>query len=199
MYIKLLCLSVLKCVKKRRGQLIAFVCAGELLDISNSVNATASSVYKIPSSPEISFSPRLAIQADSRTAWANCFVSNNELNPWFALEFKSLTTIFNVRLDVRSEYGKLPEEFQLSGMNNMSVFVSNSTTLGKGSRQVCGSPWNFTVTNSIDVDCGRTLKGRFLNVTVSSKSTKYLLICNIVINRKPGNVYTIVNEECFQS
>ena len=105
-----------------------FVCTGQLLDILSPVKVTASSTYTEPSSG-LQFAPQLAVQADSGYLWANCFLSNMESNPWFQLELKSLTSIFNVRLGVRDKgSARLPDIFPIN-MNTLSVYVTKSSSL----------------------------------------------------------------------
>ena len=162
------------------------VYTGHLLDISSPVTATASSAYV--SSSGLEFAPHLAVQPDTGHMWSTCFVSNKELHPWFTLEFRSVTNIFNLRLGVRSLVGgQLPKDFNLSGMDKLSVYVSNSSALKSSSKQLCGSSWNYTHTKNIVLDCGENLKGRYLHIIVPSTSPTYLMICFIVVNRENGN------------
>ena len=168
-----------------------FVCTGHLLDILSPVNATASSSYKAKSG--LRFAPQLAIQADTGYVWANCFASTKQQNPWFTLQFRSLTSIFNVRLGVQDERGgMLPGDYALSGMNKLSVYVSKSSNLPNDKTLLCGSPWNYTQTKIIEMICERKLTGKFMHVTVPSSTRKYLVICNIVLNKDDGTVQHIV-------
>ena len=161
------------------------------MDIQSPVKATASSSYKTSSG--MSFGPQLAIQADTGYVWANCFISKREPNPWFRLQFISLTAIFNVRLGVRDKNGgKLPGDFDLRGMNNLSVYVSESQDLPKDKTLLCGNSWNYTQTKIIDINCERNLSGHFVHVTVPSSTDTYLLICYIVFNRVDGTVHNLV-------
>ena len=163
------------------------VCADQLLNIPSPVSATASSFYV--SSTQVKFAPQLAIQADTSRVGSTCFISNKEPNPWFRLDFKEVTTIVNVRLVIREKPSDgLPRDFLLSGMVNLSVYVSNEPALGYDSKLRCGSPWKSDESSKRDIllDCRRDLKGQFLYVTVPSNSSTYLLICCIILNRKPG-------------
>ena len=162
------------------------------MDFSGPVNATASSSYVVPSN-SLEFAPQLAIQADTTYVWATCFLSKKESSPWFRLEFKSMTSIFNVWLGVRDEAkGDMPEDFVLNERNNLSVYVSNSSDLELNGEQLCGSSLEYMKTNAIHLDCGPNLKGRFVYVTVPSSSPTYLSICSIILNRENGNVYTFL-------
>ena len=153
------------------------------------MEATASS-SSVTSSGMI-FAPQLAIQADIARVWANCFISTKESDPWFALEFKSVTSIFNVWLGIRSvaTYG-LPSDYSQQGMKGLSVFVSNSSESSSHNKRQCGSPWTHASYRAINITmyCGRNVRGRFLHVMVPSTSPTYLLICSIVLNRESGNV-----------
>ena len=160
---------------------------GRLLDISSPVKATASSYNTMETGLHI-FAPQLAIQADTSSLWANCFVSKKEVKPWYRLEFKSETSVFNVQLGVRDGGEQLPTGFNLRGMAKLSVYVSDSSALSHSENQRCGNPWNYSSTEYIIVSCGRILKGRFIHVSVPSTSATYLLICSIVINRENGNM-----------
>ena len=174
--------------------LILFVCTENLLDILSPVKATASSSYETQS--KMSFGPELAIQADTGYVWANCFVSQKEPNPWFRLQFKSLTEIFNVRLGVRDKIGgELPRDFVLSGMNKLSVYVSESQELPSDETLMCGNSWKYTKSNIIDINCEITLSGHFVHVTVPSSSDTYLIICHILFNSVDGTVHTLVITE----
>ena len=154
------------------------------MDISGPVKATASSSYV---SSKLEFSPQLAIQADTSLVWANCFVSKKEPNPWFTLKFKSMTSIFNVWLRVTTiPIYQLPVDFSLRGMDNLSVYVSNSSVLANSGEQPCGSPWRYKSTRTIRLDCGRNPKGKFMHITVPSTSSTYLVICSIVLNKENG-------------
>ena len=160
----------------------------QLLDIVSPVKATASSTYN--SSPDLLLSPQLAIQADSSYVWANCFLSKNESNPWFGLQLKTVTTIFNVQLGVKTQRsGKMPIDFNLTRMANLSVYVSMSSKLVMNSETVCGSPWTYTPSRIIDLDCRRNLSGNYIHVIVPSSSPTYLIICSIVLNKDEGTVY----------
>ena len=162
---------------------------GYMLNVSSSVNATASSSYEGTSG--VRFVPQLAVQADTGYVWANCFISTKQPNPWFRLEFKSVTFIFNVRLGVKNRgAGKLPAEYSLSGMASLSVRVGNSPSYSGNTR--CGGPWTYNDTKIIDVNCGRTLRGKFVHFLVPSSSRTYLMICSIVINRYNGTVSSLV-------
>ena len=186
-----MCVCVCVCVSIHCGlQFVSnVVYTGQLLDISSPVTTTASSSYKSPSGLE--FTPQLAVQPDTGYMWSTSFISNKEPNPWFSLKFGSVTTIFNLRLGVRTVGGGyLPAEFNLAGMDKLSVYVSNSSTLESSGKQRCGSPWNYAHTNNILLHCGRNLKGQFLHITVPSASPTYLMICFIVLNRENGDAYT---------
>ena len=167
-----------------------YVYTGQLLDLSSPVTATASSWHvNDTKSFQIKFPPQLAIQADTGEVTNTCFLSKNESQPWFKIEFKSDVSIFNVRLVVRAEtFSYLPEDFVLRGMDNLTVYVSNSSSLGDRNQQRCDNPWKYISTNNILLDCGRNLSGRFVHVTVPSTSPTYLLICCIVFNRENGNI-----------
>ena len=158
------------------------------MDIYSPVKANASSSF---TAGRVNFAPQLAIQADTSNVLDNCFISKEQVNPWYRLEFKSVTSVFNVRLGVRKDAGEnLPRRFNLKKMNGLSVYVSNSSNslaLGREIEQRCGSPWKYTPINSITFSCERILKGRYVHVIVSSTSPTYLLICSIVINREDGN------------
>ena len=167
-----------------------YVCTGQLLDLSSPVTATASSWYVINTkSLQIGFPPQMAIQADTGQVTNTCFLSKMESQPWFTIEFKSVISIFNVRLVVRAEtFSYLPDNFVLRGMDNLSVYVSNSSTLGDRNQQRCDNPWKYISTNNILLDCGENRSGRFVHVTVPSATPTYLLICSIVFNRETGNI-----------
>ena len=187
--------------RKRRGfairgmhniNLIDLYFTGQLLDISSPVTANSSSFYYV-ASEDLKFAPQLAIQADTTREWATCLVTRKEPNPWFKIEFKSTASIFNVRLVTRRQpVGQLPADYVVSGMDGLSVYVSNSSALGGSGEQRCGNSWQNESTNDILLDCGRTLEGRFVHVTVPSVSPTYLLICSIVLNREEGIMNNIL-------
>jgi hypothetical protein len=163
------------------------------LEIKSPVKATASSTYKIGNEQILSFSPQLAIQADNSDVWANCFLSKKETNPWFRLQLKTVTSIFNVRLGVRMKSsGRMPAGFHLKGMHNLSVYVSRSAKLEINDENLCGSPWTYAPSDIIDMDCGGRLRGKFVYVTVPSSSPVYLIVCNIVLNRDAGTVHAYI-------
>ena len=160
------------------------------MDISSTVKATASSHV---TSPRVDFSPQLAVQADTSHVWSSCFLSKKESNPWLKIEFKSVTHIFNVRLGVRKKgSGQIPVDFNLEGMDKLSVYVSNSSALGSIKGRQCGSPWIYRPTRNILLDCGKDVKGKFVYVTVPSASPTYMIICFIVFNRENGNVCSLI-------
>ena len=162
-------------------------CTVHQMDILSPVKATASSTYETLSG--LRFAPQLAIQADTGYVWANCFISKREQNPWFRLEFKSMASIFNVRLGVITQRsGKMPKDYNLAGMANLSVYVSMSPGLGSSGKTICGSSWTYKQSKIIDLDCGRNLSGKFIHVIVPSSSPTYLLICSIVLNKVDGTV-----------
>ena len=168
-----------------------FVFTGRLLDISSPVKVTASSLFSNSSGPN--FPPELAIQADTSYIWANCFVSKKEPHPWFTLEFKSVTPIFNVRLGVRDRSSEqLPDDYNLSGMTNLSVYVSNLQGNKVEDKTRCGKPWAYRKIKIIDVNCGKTLKGQFIHVIVPSSSPTYLMICSIVLNKENGTINSTI-------
>ena len=143
----------------------------------------------------LKFAPQLAVQAaaDTGYVWANCFISRKENSPWFRLEFKLVTSIFNVRLGVRNQGGGLlPPDFSLQGMTGLSVSVSNSSRYESFDNTCCGCPWAYRATKSIDVTCWRKLSGRYVHVIVLSSSPTYLMICSIVINKADGTVSSLV-------
>ena len=165
------------------------ISAGQLLDFSSPVTVNASS-FNV-SSMGVTFAPQLAIQPDTGAVWSACFISNKEPNPWFRLEFKAVTAISNVRMSMRrTPIVEMPSDFHYNHMNNLSVYVSNSSTLENSDKQPCGSPWRARKVSNIVIDCGEgeDLKGRFLYVTVPSTESTYLLICSIVVNRENGNL-----------
>jgi hypothetical protein len=95
-------------------------------------------------------------------------------------------------LSFRTAPGKSePSDISLANMDQLSIYVSNSSTLTSNSNEQCGSPWNGAGTTktseTIQIDCTRTLKGRFLYVTVPSTNLTYLVLCTIVLNRDKGN------------
>jgi hypothetical protein len=133
------------------------------------------------------FLPQLAIQADTGHVTNTCFLSKKQPHPWFKIEFKSVIFIFNIRLVVRNNtFSYLPDDYDLTGMDNLTVYVSNVSTLGDPNEQRCDSPWKYVPTGNILLDCGRNLKGKFVHVTVPSTTAVYLLICSIVFNREKG-------------
>ena len=161
-----------------------FVFTERWLDISS---PTSSSSFS--NSSGLKFPPELAIQADTSYVWANCFVSEKTPHPWFSLEFKSVTSIFNVRLGVRDRSSEqLPHDYSLSGMTNLSVYVSNSRVNKVEDRTRCGSPWEYRKIKIIDVNCGEPMWGKFVHVIVPSSSPTYLMICSIVITRNDGTM-----------
>ena len=102
--------------------LIDLYFVGQLLDILSPMNASSSSFYYV-ASEDLKFAPQLAIQADAGREWATCLVTTKEPNPWFKIEFKSTTSIFNVRLGTkRQTRGQLPADY---GMDGLSVYVSH--------------------------------------------------------------------------
>lgn len=166
---------------------------GRLLETSGPVEATASSTYELC---RIEFSPQLAIQGDTSLGWANCFVSAKEPNPWFTLRFKSLTSVFNVWLKVRKiRKHQLHIDFSLKDMDNLTVYMSNSSVISGSGKQPCGSPWSYKSKRVIELDCGTILKGKFLHITVPSTSPKYLVICSIVLNRENGLLFPLQMSE----
>jgi hypothetical protein len=175
---KWLCLCVF-------GAMVEFSAEEQLLDIYSPVSANASSWYK--NSSQLEFPPQLAIQADTSDEGSTCFVSKKERNPWFKLDLKDTRAISNVRLVVREKPSDgLPEDFRLGSMDNLTVYVSNSSSLPESSTTRCGSPWRYAKSHGgkIILDCGRNLYGQFLHVTVPSSSETYLLICCIVLNHE---------------
>lgn len=166
---------------------------GRLLETSGPVEATASSTYELC---RIEFSPQLAIQGDTSLGWANCFVSAKEPNPWFTLRFKSLTSVFSVWLKVRKiRKHQLHIDFSLKDMDNLTVYMSNSSVISGSGKQPCGSPWSYKSKRVIELDCGTILKGKFLHITVPSTSPKYLVICSIVLNRENGLLFPLQMSE----
>ena len=156
------------------------------------MKATASSLFSNSSGP--SFPPELAIQADTSYVWANCFVSKKEPDPWFTLEFNSVTPIVNVRLGVRDRSSEqLPDDYNLQGMTNLSVYVSNSRMNKVVDKTLCGKPWAYRKTKIIDVNCGKTLRGKFIHVIVPSSSPTYLMICSIVLNKDNGTMNSLIS------
>ena len=151
-----------------------------------------SSFMEVSSSPEyatefgLKFAPQLAIQAAASDKWANCFVSRKMKLPWFKLRFKSVTSIFNVRLGVRDQPGgNVPADFNLTGMASLSVYVSNSSTLEK--KNLCGSKWIYKSTKIIDFTClQRKLYGYCVHIMVPSSVATYLIICGIILNKDDG-------------
>ena len=110
---------------------------------SGYATATASSSFNV-NRAEVLFAPELAVQADTSIVWATCFLSNREANPWFRLEFKTVTSIFNVRLSIReppSNSGQASLSISLTDMDHLSVYVSNSSTLTKSNNELCCKPW----------------------------------------------------------
>jgi hypothetical protein len=167
-----------------------FVGTGELLDISGA-KITASSHSQVIS-PTLDLSPELAIQADTSYSYPSCFLSKKEPNPCLTIEFKSLTTIFNVRLGVRKKgSSKIPIDFNLERMDKLSVYVSNSSALGSIGEQQCGNPWVYRQTKNILLDCGKDIKGKFVHITVPSISSTSMLICFIVFNREKGLLHPL--------
>ena len=163
------------------------VCTVNELDFLRHVTAKSSSF--VISSSKLRFDPTLAIQADTSDEWANCFISTNEPNPWFRLEFKSVTSIFNVRLGIRAQpEGELPAKFNLTGMASLFVYVSNSSNYKSNDPNICGDQWTYEYTKIIDFKCKRNLRGRFVYVTVPSSSPTFLMICSIVLNRDEGTL-----------
>ena len=164
--------------------LTVFVYVDQVLDISSPVKVTASSSILISGTRFTSF-----IQADTSYVWANCFTSKLEANPWFRLELKSVTSIFNVQLEVRAQSGEeLPADYNPTGMANLSVYVSNSGTNRMEKNTLCGNPWAYQNTKMINLNCTRNLRGNFVHVIVPSSSPTYLAICSIVLNRDDGTV-----------
>ena len=146
---------------------------------------------EVSSSPEyvtelgLKLAPQLAIQADASDKWANCFVSRKWKDPWFKLRFKSVTSIFNVRLGVRDQPGgNVPADFNLTGMASLSVYVSNSSTPEK--KTLCGSKWTYKSTKIIDFTCQRKLYGNCVHIMVPSSVATYLMICSIILNKDDG-------------
>ena len=172
--------------------LTVFVFTGRLLNISIPVKAESSSFWN---SSGQCFLPELAIQADTSYACANCFVSKKEPNPWFRLEFKSLTSIFNVRLTVRDRCSEqLPHDYNLSAMANLSVYVGNSRADNTKDNTRCGNPWSYRKIRIINLKCATTLTGKYVQVIVPSLSPTYLMICSIVFNRDDGTMSSLVKK-----
>jgi hypothetical protein len=164
----------------------AIFCEGHLVDISSPVTVTASSNYLSPSGME--FAPSLAIQPDTSHTWPSCFISKKEVNPWFTIAFESVISLFNMRLGVRiSGGGQLPKDFTLSGMDKLSVYVSNSSTTETSGGQLCGNSWSYAHTKNIMLDCGKNLTGRYVHITLPSTAPTYLLICFMVLNKENGS------------
>ena len=161
------------------------------MDISSPVTATASSSFNV-NPTGVLFAPELAVQADTSFVWVTCFLSKKEPNPWFKLEFNAVTSISNVRLAVRTPpSGRSPADFSFTGMDQLSVYVSNSSSLTNSSKELCGDPWKATAKTvfTIVISCKpKKPKGRFLYVTVPSTNSTYLVLCSIVLNRERGNV-----------
>ena len=167
------------------------------MDISSPVTVTASSSFNV-NRAEVLFAPELAVQADTSLVWTTCFLSNREANPWFRLEFETVTSIFNVRLSIReppAKSGQASLSISLTDMDQLSVYVSNSSTLTNTSNtELCGNPWESSSTkagatsSTIEISCMKDLKGRFLYVTVPSPNATHLVLCSIVLNREDGNV-----------
>ena len=167
------------------------------MDIYSPVKALASSSYETSSG--LRFAPQLAIQVDTSFVWANCFISRKEPQPWFSLEFKTMISIFNVRLGVRDQpSGQLPADFNLTGMARLHVYVSNSSIYKGSDETLCGIPWTYEDTKIIDVNCGTKLRGKFVFVMVPSSLPTYLMICSIVFNRDDGTVSRIVIADVIQ-
>ena len=104
-----------------------------------------SSFLEVSSSPEyvtelgLKFAPHLAIQAAASDKWANCFVSRKMKHPWFKLRFKSVTSIFNVRLGVRDQPGgNVPADF------NLLVCLFMSTTHQHSKRKIFAAVSGYT-------------------------------------------------------
>ena len=166
-------------------------CKGGLLDIYGPVNVMSSSTYRHAGAV---FHPQLAIQADTSHECASCFISKNESNSWFTLQFKSVTSIQNIRLVVRTETSSgLPIDYTQRGMEGlyMFVYVSNSSVVGSSDQRLCRQ-WEYRNARDIVLRCRKGLKGQFVHIAVSSTSPAILIICGIVVNREPGTCLSYI-------
>jgi hypothetical protein len=158
---------------------------GGLLDIYGPVKVLSSSTYRHAGAL---FHPLLAIQADTSHKQKNCFISKNESNPWFSLQFKSVTSIQNVRLVIRNGLSSwLGINHALRKMNdlNLFVYVSNSSVVGSSGQQLC-KHWKYQNAGDIMLICRKGLKGQFLHIALRSTLPTILIICGIVVNAEPG-------------
>jgi hypothetical protein len=179
-------------------QLLFILCQNDFVLLQRSSGESQLAItgpVKVWSSPTFDpkkFDTRLAVQADTNNVASNCFLSEKQKHPWFRLELKSSTGIFNVRLGVidQSESdGELPSDYTLRGMTNLSVYVGNSTNDKTNDAARCGGPWAYRESMSIDLDCKGSLTGKYVYVVVPSSSPTYLAICSIVLNREEGKAY----------
>jgi hypothetical protein len=85
----------------------------------------------------------------------------------------------------------MPADYSLSGMNNLSVYIKPSWSEENSDQLRCGTPWKYKSGQSIDMDCGRNMKGTIVRVTVPSSAPTHLAICSIVLNRDKGRYHVL--------
>jgi hypothetical protein len=81
---------------------------------------------------------------------------------------------------------QLPRDLVLAEMNDLSVYIKQKESDSLSDHNRCGDKWQSTSTNILELNCGKEMKGYFLRITISSSAKKYLMICNIVLNKDNG-------------